>query len=372
MRKRLTQQFSQLESIGKNRDNRLITGLKYSYWEGMRRMARDNSSVKMYEESFLDTGKHLSYDCLAEDTYQTQMQEVVEAYLGQRVTSGINNGIYYEFYGQAEPKGTIVISFGFTESAEKYHELIYYMYREGYQAAVIDHRGHGKSLREVEDSQLVHVEDFGQYVEDFHRVIKEIILPKAGNAPLYLYAHSMGGCIGTLYLEQHPEIFQKAVLNTPMYGINNGGVPDFAARLLCRGAMLLGKKKEKLFTMGSFDREEPFETSGCDSKARHEYYLLLRREHEEYQTSCATYAWANAAMCAGRRAIASANAALIRIPVLLFQATEDTFVRSREQDLFLSRVPGARKVMVKSRHEVNRMPADRLGAYMAEIFEFYK
>lgn len=333
-------------------------------------MAGDKSSVKM--ENFMDAEKHLKHGCIGEEDYQVQMQEVVEPYLRKHVTSGMLNGLYYEMYGQAEPKGTIVISFGFTESCEKYHELIYYMLCEGYQAAVIDHRGHGKSLREVEGSQLVHVEDFQQYVEDFHRFIREVVLGKTGNVPLYLYAHSMGGCIGTLYLEQHPEVFKKAVLNAPMYGINNGRVPDFIARLLCRGAMFFGKGKKKLFTMGNFDPKESFEASGCNSRARHEYYQQIRRENEMYQSSCATYSWADAALRAGRRAIAPANAANIHIPVLLFQAVEDTFVRAKEQDILLSRIPNARKIMVHSRHEINRMPADMLETYMAEIFEFYQ
>lgn len=331
-------------------------------------MAGGGSSVK--KESFLDAGKHLAHGCIAEGGYQTQMQEVVEPYLREYAKQGMLNDLYYEWYGQADPKGTIVISFGFTESCEKYHELIYYMHREGYQAAVIDHRGHGKSCREVEDPQLVHVKDFQQYVEDFHNFVKSIVLPQAGNAPLFLYAHSMGGCIGTLYLETYPEIFKKAVLNAPMYGINNGGTPDLAARLLCRGAIILGKGKKKLFTMGGFDPQEPFETCGCNSRARHEYYLKLRRENEQYQTSCATYCWAGAALRAARRAIAPANAGKIHIPVLLFQALEDGFVRAKEQDLFLSRVPGARKVMVHSRHEINRMPGEMLEAYMAEVFGF--
>ncbi len=333
-------------------------------------MAKDKSSVEM--ECFLDMGKHVRSGCiLDEEVYEAQMGDVVEPYLKDRREKGTLDKLYYEFYGQQQPKGTIVISFGFTESCEKYHELIYYMHCEGYQAAVIDHRGHGRSLREVKEMQLVHVEDFQQYVEDFHRFIQTVVLPKAGNAPLYLYAHSMGGCIGTLYMEQYPGIFRKAVLNAPMYGINNGGVPEFAARILCRGAILLGKRKKKLFTMGNFDAEELFENSGCNSRVRHDYYLRLRRDHEEYQTSSATYGWADAAMRAAGHAIASVNAANIHIPVLLFQAVEDNFVRAKEQDLFLKRVPSARKIMVHSRHEINRMPSDMLEAYMAEIFEFY-
>lgn len=321
---------------------------------------------------FRDEKKPLACACIGEGSYEQEMSRVVEPFLGQRRTSGMLEGLYYEFYGCGEPKGTIVISFGYTESCEKYHELIYYMLRESYQVGILEHRGHGKSLREVEDAQLVHVEDFSRYVEDLHGFIRAVVLPKSRNVPLYLYAHSMGGCIGTLYLEQHPEIFQKAVLSAPMYGINNGRIPDFAARMLCGAAVLLGKKKKRLFTMGGFDPEEAFEEGGCDSPARHAYYLRLRREHGEYQTSACTYGWAREALLAGNRAIAETNAKRIQIPVLLFQAAEDTFVRGREQDLFLSRIKYGRKVTEASRHEINRMSGERLGAYMQKIFEFYR
>lgn len=315
--------------------------------------------------------KELGFPCLDEEQYEVQMTEVVEPYLQKLGIHGSVRGLYYEFYEHQEPIGTIVISYGFTESCEKYHELIYYMYQAGYQVAILDHRGHGNSLREVEDPQLVHVDDFSLYVEDLHYFVEKEVLPGAKKLPLYLYAHSMGGCIGTLYLERYPEIFQKAVLNAPMYGINNGGIPDFAAGLLCRGAAVVGKRKKRLFTMGGFDPQEPFEGSGCDSPARHNYYLKRRRENPAYQTSCASYGWAGEAMKAGKRAIALKNAANIRIPVLLFQAKRDTFVRAREQEIFLSRVPDGRKILIDSKHEINRMPGDRLETYLAEMFRFY-
>ena len=330
------------------------------------------SSAKTYQESLFNTKKHLAYPCIAEDRYQEQMEQLVEPYLKQRISSGTKDGLYYEFYEHPSPKATIVISFGFTESCEKYHELIYYMHREGYQAAIIEHRGHGKSLREVNDWQLVHVEDFNQYVDDLHRFIQTIVQPKAGNLPLYLYAHSMGGCIGTLYLEQHPDVFKKAVLNAPMLGIYIGRIHEFIERIVCRGAITCVKQKKKLFTMNDFDPQEPFANSAGDSPARHHYYQKLRRENEAYRTNCATYNWAYQALRAGKRAIAPENAANIQIPVLLFQAANDTFVRAKEQNLFLGRIQNGRKVIVDSRHEINRMTSDRLEPYLAELFEFYQ
>jgi lysophospholipase len=318
----------------------------------------------------LDTDKRLHFPCISEEEYDREMRKTVEPYLKSKCQWGNLEGIYYEFYPKHSPRGTIVISFGFTESCAKYRELIYYFYREGYQVAVLDHRGHGKSLREVADSQLVHVEDFQYYVNDLHSFIQKIVLPESQERPLYLFAHSMGGCIGVLYLEQHPDVFQKAILSAPMLGINNGKVPDQAAALLCRMACFFGKKKQKLFTMGDFDPAEPFENGACNSKVRHEYYKQLQRENQQLQTSAATYGWAGQAMKAAKRAIAPENAAKIKIPVLLFSAAEDSFVRAKEQDLFLERIPDGRKVSVESKHEITRHNSRVLEAYLAEIFEF--
>jgi lysophospholipase len=337
-----------------------------------RRQKMTVSDSSNQKSAHLDTNKRLHFSCIPDEEYDREMRETVEPYLKARCQWGDLDGIYYEFYSRHEPHGTVVISYGFTESCAKYRELIYYMHREGYQVAILDHRGHGNSLREVSDSQLVHVEDFECYVEDLHRFIQEIVLPRTHECPLYLFAHSMGGCIGALYLEQHPDIFQKAVLSAPMLGINNGNVPDWAAALLCRTACLFGKKKKKLFTNGDFEPDAPFESAACNSPIRHAYYERLRRDNPKLWTTAATYGWAGQALKAAKRAIAPKNAAKINIPVLLFAATEDNFVRAREQDLFLERIPDGRKVLVESRHEITRHNSQILEAYLAEVFAFFR
>ena len=149
--------------------------------------------------------------CISEEKYEEMMQRTVEPYLGKIVEAGYENGLYYEFYRQQECKATIVICYGYTESCVKYHELIYYMHQMGYQVIIWDVRGHGKSLRETDDLKMVHIGDFSQYVSDMHHMIQKIAVPKSQGKPLYLYAHSMGGCISTLYLEEYPGVIAKAV-----------------------------------------------------------------------------------------------------------------------------------------------------------------
>ena len=45
----------------------------------------------------------------------------------------------------------VVISYGFTENARKYSELIWYFLLDGYSVCVLEHRGHGYSVRDVDD-----------------------------------------------------------------------------------------------------------------------------------------------------------------------------------------------------------------------------
>ena len=43
----------------------------------------------------------------------------------------------------------------------------------------MDHRGHGKSMREVEDHTIVHIGLFSRYVKDLHRFVKTVVKPMA-------------------------------------------------------------------------------------------------------------------------------------------------------------------------------------------------
>ena len=79
----------------------------------------------------------------------------------------------------------------------------------------------------------------------------------------------MGGCIGTLYLEKHPKVFTKAVLNAPMLEIQTDRIPHWTADCICRICILLGQGNKRVFTMQEFQEEEPFSMSAANSAARH-------------------------------------------------------------------------------------------------------
>lgn len=61
------------------------------------------------------------------------------------------------------PKGVVVISHGFTESAVKYDEVAYYFLKEGYHVYIPEHCGHWPQLssyrRPVSGPHRIHGED---------------------------------------------------------------------------------------------------------------------------------------------------------------------------------------------------------------------
>lgn len=330
------------------------------------------------KKEILDLTQKCRVKCLPEDILEQKMQEEAEPFLQKIRVSGMmktteNKGLYYELYPQENAKGTIVVSYGFTESCLKYHELLYYFYKEGYQAAIMDHRGHGRSMREVEDMTVVHVELFSRYVKDLHHFVEKKVKPMADGKPLYLFAHSMGGCIGTFYLEQYPDDFKRAVLTAPMLGVKLGGCPAWAARVLCDMEVFRGKGTERLFTQSAFDPDESFEECSASSEARHAWYMKKRRGDENYQTSSGSYYWGKEAINAGEFVVSRKQAEKVKASVLLFQAEYDSLVKPEPQDRFISRIADGRLVFVPGvRHEIYRAPNEVLQPYLEEIFRFYE
>jgi alpha-beta hydrolase superfamily lysophospholipase len=73
----------------------------------------------------------------------------------------------------------------------------------------LDHRGHGRS-----EGRRVWVDRFDQYVDDFDHFMSQV-QKRHPNKPLFIFGHSLGGTITTLYaLERKPRV-QGIVLSAP-------------------------------------------------------------------------------------------------------------------------------------------------------------
>ncbi len=326
----------------------------------------------------LDQQKGLPY--LPETDFANQMDQEVIPYLSSICQSGhlplgaakdSSSGLYYEAYRPANARGAVVISHGFCESIEKYKEVIYYFVSAGYQVYLADHRGHGRSLRVTDHPNMVHVEHFSDYVEDLHFLITSVVLPSSGALPLYLYAHSMGGGIGALYLETYPDTFQKAILTSPMLGIYMGPVPSPFARAL--GFLMIRLHRQERYAPGqhAFIPGESWQESGSACRERYEYYQTKKETTPLFQTCGSSYGWAYESLCACRQITQKRNCDKITVPVLVFQSMDDGFVKPSAIRRFVKNTPTARLVPIKgSRHEIYNSSQKVLIPYYQEIFRF--
>ncbi len=316
-------------------------------------------------------------EVLPEEGYDGAMTETVEPLLEACRRQGylaIVRGmrLNYEYYLCADPVGAVVLCHGFTESAEKFREMAYYFLQAGYSVFAPDHRGHGLSYRDLEDTSMTHINKFQDYVNDFDLFINKIVRPNTVNLPLYLYAHSMGGAVGAMYLSQHPVTFRRAVLNAPMIAPKTDAFPLWLARWMAAGFCLVGKGKDRVFKYGDFDQNEPFEEAASSSFARFEYYRQKRVRYRHLRNTSATYSWLYQATKVPCWLLNRANCATVQAPVLLFQAENDAFVRPRAQEKYIARIPHGEILCVKeAKHEIYLSPNEILQPYVDKVLDFY-
>lgn len=93
-----------------------------------------------------------------------------------------------------------------------------------------------------------------------------------------LFAHSMGGCVGALYLEKYPETFKKAVLSSPMMRMALEPRLKKVARPLCLVQKALHRAKRLAIGQERFDERPDFKNSCALSEARYSYQFKQRLE----------------------------------------------------------------------------------------------
>ena len=322
------------------------------------------------------------FQILSENDFDSHMdQDVIPflasiseyGYLPIDTARGDAGRLYYEIYCPEHAYGSIVVSHGFCETIEKYKEVIYYFAKMGFQVYLADQRGHGRSLRDTSHPNMVHINRFEDYTETLHKFITSIVRPRAGSLPLYLYAHSMGGGIGALYLETYPDIFQKAILTSPMLAISMGPVPTFLAKAL--GYVMVKLGKEECYAPGqhAFIPGEKWEESGSSCEERFNYYQRKKEKTPLFQNCGSSYSWAYRSLCACSQITKKKNCEKIAIPVLVFQSKNDTFVKASAIRKFVQNTSTARLVPINgSRHEIYNSHQEVLIPYYQEIFHFLK
>ena len=305
--------------------------------------------------------------------YQRIMDEKVCPYLNSvkregEIESFDGASLHWVRYEAEAPRRTVVMLHGFTESAEKYHELIWYLVNSGSNVCIFDQRGHGKSFRHVPDKTITHVERFEDYVADFETVVEKVV---PHDLPLRLFSHSMGGAVAGLYLEKHPDVFDKAVLSSPMIAPSTGSFPVFVGKAICRANILFGGAKKRIFLSSEYPGEEKFEDS-CDTcRERFERYNKFRSANPDYQNYSPSYRWTLESLKVTAKLLKKGEPEKIKAKVILFSAGKDTVVNIPEQKQFADRVPDCEFVTFpEAKHEIYYSTDDVLEPYVNRLIEF--
>lgn len=316
---------------------------------------------------------------IKDGTFAATMEQTVEPCLALRrqelrLPREPGKNLYCVCYEADTPKGVILLSHGFTETAEKYLELIYYFVTHGYTVYQPEHCGHGRSYRLTEDLSLVYIDRYSRYVEDL-LAVADMAKEAHPQLPLYLFGHSMGGGIAAAALAERPELFQRAVLSSPMLRPLTGSTPWPVAKLLAR--LLSGMGKAKAYVPGGhpFDGKERFEDSASTCRERFDYYQKKRNAEPLFQTCAASCGWLNEMAKLSGYLMGKAWKQ-IKTPILLFQAGEDAYVSADLQDRFAEKVGGAGKTSVQklrlegTKHEIFNSGEQVLQVYWQQIFRF--
>ena len=316
------------------------------------------------------------FELIEEKNYREVMEGVVEPELAQirrEVKVPVEGGsLNVEAYTIPGAQRAVVVLHGYTESAEKVREMIWYFLHEGWSVYAYDHRGHGHSPRAVEDTSITHVDRFEDYVRDLEKLMETVVLPETKGMPLVLYAHSMGGAVGAMALMEHPGWFTRAVLTAPMIAVPTAPFPRIAGRLICAVMCAVGKAKERAFVGQPFDPErETFETSVDTSRERFEYYKAKRVKNAHLQNSSPSYSWVGESLAVTGKLLDPKNCAKITTPLLLCQAGLDTVVLLPEQAKFVSQVSGAKlRTFEQAKHEIYGSHDEIMREYVPAVLTF--
>ena len=280
--------------------------------------------------------------------------------------------IYYRSYEVKDSKSVIVICHGMCESSEKYREVIKIFNKNNYSVYIIDHRGHGKSGRLGMDNSQINVEDFDYYVKDLKTFLDSIVVPNLNHRNLYLYSHSMGGAIGTLFLERYNDYFKKAILNCPMMEIDTGNYPLNITKIISKLFCIIGLGNKYVFGHGPFNSDPNLNKSATSSQKRYNLYFNKQLEHKELQTSGVCFNWLNQSFKAIKELLKEDNIKNIKTDLILFQAGKDNYVKPEGHKKFLSIAQKCEFVKFEeSKHEIYMEKDEIFNIYIEKVLEFY-
>ncbi len=276
----------------------------------------------------------------------------------------------YSVHRASPSRGAVVLVPGRTEAMMKWAEVIDDLVANGYSAYALDVRGQGASDRMLPNRDKGYVRAFDDYVTDLATFVRTVVR-KDEPRNVFVLAHSMGGAIATLFLDEHPDLVTAVVLSSPMLEIHTGGFPAPVASSLGLTACSMGDGTDYAIGYGDFTEETDFaKSSVTSSQPRWAWKVGLYRDHPSIRLGGVTWRWLCEALNASSRATTLGRFATV--PTLLLQAGADTVVKPGSQDRYCTESPSCQKsVFPNAKHELlNETDAIRNDA-LSQVLKFF-
>jgi lysophospholipase len=259
--------------------------------------------------------------------------------------------IRYRVSTVPDPTAAVVFLGGRTEAAFKHAENVFDLNAQGFTVYAMDHRGHGASDRMLDNGDKCHVEFFQDYVDDLATFIDTVVRAEH-DGPLFIMAHSMGAAVTGLYLWEHPDAVDGAVLSSPMFGVDTGSIPLGVAQTLGTGVCSGTSATEYTIGHGDYSGDSLLEDSKVtNSQARFDLKLALYESYPDLQVGGATWRWVCESMWAAEHVVRLGRHTSTR--TLLFQAGDEQVVLPEAQTTWCDEAPGCQLVTFEgAKHEI--------------------
>lgn len=119
--------------------------------------------------------------------------------------------LYWQRYTPPAPRATVLVLHGGGDHSGRYPALTTALVRAGFQAALVDFRGHGQS-----DGRRWHVDGFGDYLADLDAFVAKVRGDGVAGK-LFAVGHSQGALVASLWALGHPGALDGYVLSSPYF-----------------------------------------------------------------------------------------------------------------------------------------------------------
>ena len=265
--------------------------------------------------------------------------------------------VAYRIHRAPNAKAGVVLLPGRTESIIKFEEACADLVAQGYSTYALTLRGQGEAARILKDQNKGYVTWFDDYVTDTHRFITEVVKPEQPH--VFLLAHSLGGGVASLLVDEHPGDVEALVLSSPMLDINLGAFPPPVAASLAGGICDSTDGTGYAIGSGPYEKETDFLHNGVThSEPRWAWKLQQLDDDETIRLGGITWRWLCQALIGSSKAQQSGR--FSSTPTLLFQAGDDTIINRPGQERYCAdaprctfiRVEGAKHELLQERDEL--------------------